>query len=85
MSGAALTHGYNVAFWVLAGTAAAGAVLVALLLESRPVAEPQPAVGHAALKRIETGMPGGSCIYPKRKPRPRDRHQIKQNTSVDTL
>jgi len=36
VSGAALTHGYDVAFWVLAAIAAAGAVLAALMLESRP-------------------------------------------------
>jgi predicted MFS family arabinose efflux permease len=38
-SGAALTHGFQIAFYVLAGMAAAGAVLSALLLESRPAAE----------------------------------------------
>jgi MFS family permease len=36
VSGAALTHGFEIAFWVLAGIAAAGAVLAALLVESRP-------------------------------------------------
>jgi len=35
-SGAALTHGFQIAFYVLAGLAAAGAVISALLLESRP-------------------------------------------------
>jgi EmrB/QacA subfamily drug resistance transporter len=35
-SGAALTHGFEIAFYVLAGIAAAGAVLAALLLESKP-------------------------------------------------
>jgi hypothetical protein len=38
-SGAALTHGFQVAFYVLAGIAAAGAVLSALLLESHATAE----------------------------------------------
>jgi EmrB/QacA subfamily drug resistance transporter len=35
-SGAALTHGFEIAFYVLAGLAAAGAVLSALLVESHP-------------------------------------------------
>src|SRR5438477_6197373 len=38
VSGAALTHGFASAFYVLAGLAALGAVLAALLLESRPEA-----------------------------------------------
>jgi MFS family permease len=37
-SGPALTHGFAIAFWVLAGIAVAGAVLSALLVESRPQA-----------------------------------------------
>jgi MFS family permease len=40
-SGAALTHGFEIAFYVLAATAAVGAVLAALLIESQPaLAEP---------------------------------------------
>jgi EmrB/QacA subfamily drug resistance transporter len=39
-SGSALTHGFQIAFYVLAGLAAAGAVLAALLLESNP-AQPE--------------------------------------------
>jgi len=39
-SGSALTHGFQIAFYVLAALAAAGAVLSALMLESRP-AEPE--------------------------------------------
>jgi EmrB/QacA subfamily drug resistance transporter len=35
VSGAALTHGFTVAFWVLAGIAVVGAVLAALLVESK--------------------------------------------------
>src|SRR5947208_10621711 len=35
-SGPALTHGFSIAFYVLAGLAAAGAVLSALMLESKP-------------------------------------------------
>ena len=36
LSGAALTHGFQVAFYVLAGIAAAGAVIAAIMLERRP-------------------------------------------------
>ena len=36
-SGAALTHGFGIAFYVLAAVAAAGAVLAALMVESNPV------------------------------------------------
>ena len=51
VGGAALTHGYHVAFWVLAGIAAAGAALVGLLLESRPaVAQPEPELARPELK-----------------------------------
>jgi EmrB/QacA subfamily drug resistance transporter len=35
-SGAALTHGFQIAFYVLAATAAVGATLAALLIESKP-------------------------------------------------
>ena len=45
LSGAALTHGFEVAFYVLAATAALGALLAALMIESRPAqAEPAPQV-----------------------------------------
>jgi EmrB/QacA subfamily drug resistance transporter len=45
-SGAALTHGFQIAFYVLAATAAVGAVLAALLIESQPAqAERAPEVG----------------------------------------
>jgi len=37
--GAALTHGFEIAFYVLAGLAAAGALLSAVLVEGRPPAE----------------------------------------------
>ncbi len=47
--GAALTHGFGIAFYVLAGIAAAGAIVAALLLESRP-AEPELAFGAEALE-----------------------------------
>jgi EmrB/QacA subfamily drug resistance transporter len=39
-SGAALTHGFQIAFYVLAALAAAGAILSAVMLESRPT-EPE--------------------------------------------
>ncbi|MCU1491020.1 MAG: hypothetical protein JWM85_2425 [Acidimicrobiaceae bacterium] len=39
-SGPALTHGFHIAFYVLAGLAAAGALISALMLESRP-AQPE--------------------------------------------
>ena len=35
-SGAALTHGFQIAFYVLAATAAVGATLAALLIEPKP-------------------------------------------------
>jgi MFS family permease len=35
-SGPALTHGFQIAFYVLAGLAAAGALISVLMLESRP-------------------------------------------------
>jgi EmrB/QacA subfamily drug resistance transporter len=50
--GAALTHGFEIAFYVLAAVAAAGAVLAALLIESKPVlaedVEPDELVLRAA-------------------------------------
>jgi EmrB/QacA subfamily drug resistance transporter len=51
-SGAALTHGFEIAFYVLAVVAALGALLAALLLESRPAqAEPElELTGEAALE-----------------------------------
>ena len=48
--GAALTHGFDIAFWALAGTAAAGAVVAALMLETRPATQPEPDVAGAALE-----------------------------------
>jgi EmrB/QacA subfamily drug resistance transporter len=38
LGGAALTHGFGIAFYVLAGVAAFGALLAAVLVESNPVA-----------------------------------------------
>jgi len=48
-SGPALTHGFQIAFYVLAALAAAGAVLAAVLLESRP-AQPE---AQLATSRLE--------------------------------
>ncbi len=46
--GAALTHGFQVAFYVLAGLAGLGAALSALMLESQPAAaEVEPGEGRA--------------------------------------
>src|SRR5207245_10130672 len=42
-SGPALTHGFQIAFYALAATAAVGAALAALLIEPHPAqAEPEP-------------------------------------------
>jgi EmrB/QacA subfamily drug resistance transporter len=49
LSGAALTHGFQIAFYVLAALAAAGAVLAAVMLESNP-AEPQVELTSEALE-----------------------------------
>jgi EmrB/QacA subfamily drug resistance transporter len=51
-SGAALTHGFEIAFYVLAGIAAAGAVLAAVLLESKPP-EAEVAVAPEAAFELE--------------------------------
>jgi hypothetical protein len=51
LSGSALTHGFGIAFYVLAGTAALGALLAALIIESRPApAEPAPQSTRSALE-----------------------------------
>ena len=48
-SGAALTHGFQIAFYVLAATAALGALLAALMIESQPArAETELQVGEVA-------------------------------------
>jgi MFS family permease len=50
-SGPALTHGFEIAFYVLAATAAVGAVVAAVLIEAQPAqAEPEPEVGDAVPK-----------------------------------
>jgi EmrB/QacA subfamily drug resistance transporter len=51
LSGAALTHGFEIAFYVLAATAAVGALLAALMLESHPAqAEPEHEIADSASK-----------------------------------
>jgi MFS family permease len=58
LSGAALTHGFQIAFYVLAATAAVGAVLAALLLESRPAqAEREPQVGEPQVAVVSQHTP----------------------------
>jgi hypothetical protein len=49
--GAALTHGFATAFYVLAAVAAAGAIIAALLVESHPAPQQETAaVAEAALE-----------------------------------
>jgi EmrB/QacA subfamily drug resistance transporter len=50
--GAALTHGFQIAFYVLAALAALGALLAAVMLESRP-AEPDTVVTDEAALQLE--------------------------------
>ncbi|HEX6663941.1 MAG TPA: MFS transporter [Gaiellaceae bacterium] len=47
LAGGALTHGFEIAFYVLAAIAAAGAVTAAVLTESRPNAEAVPVAAEA--------------------------------------
>jgi EmrB/QacA subfamily drug resistance transporter len=51
-SGSALTHGFQIAFYVLAALAAAGAVLSALMIESQP-AHAQPELTEEAALELE--------------------------------
>jgi EmrB/QacA subfamily drug resistance transporter len=51
-SGAALTHGFEIAFYVLAGIAALGAIAAAVLLESKPP-EAQAEVAPDAVLELE--------------------------------
>jgi hypothetical protein len=51
-SGPALTHGFQIAFYVLAALAAAGALISVLMLESRP-AEPEPELTSEAFELEE--------------------------------
>jgi predicted MFS family arabinose efflux permease len=59
-SGVALTHGFQIAFYVLAATAAVAAVLAAVLIEPRTApAEPVPGVGDA-VPQAATGCTSSS-------------------------
>jgi EmrB/QacA subfamily drug resistance transporter len=49
-SPAALTHGFQIAFYVLAALAGVGALLAAVMLESRPVVAEPELTGEAALE-----------------------------------
>jgi MFS family permease len=60
-SGAALTHGFQIAFYVLAATAAVGAVLAALLIEPQPAeVEPVMEVRDGAWEAGSTGCTSSS-------------------------
>jgi hypothetical protein len=51
LSGGALTHGFEIAFYALAAVAAAGALLAFLMIESQPpAAQEAPAEEEVALK-----------------------------------
>jgi len=57
-SGPALTHGFQIAFYALVATAAAGAVLAALLIESqRAQAEREPEVGEPQVAVVSQHTP----------------------------
>jgi EmrB/QacA subfamily drug resistance transporter len=49
-SGGALTYGFQIAFYVLAGIAGVGAVLAAVMLESKPPVEEEAAAPDAAVQ-----------------------------------
>jgi len=51
-SGAALTHGFEVAFYVLAGISAVGALLAAVMLESHP-SQPEVELAPDAVPQLE--------------------------------
>jgi MFS family permease len=58
LSGPALTHGFQIAFYVLAATSAVGAVLAALLIESQPAeAEREPEVGEPQVAVVSQHTP----------------------------
>ena len=53
LGGAALTHGFQAAFYVLAGIAGAGALFAALLLERRPAEARTLTLAGEALPELE--------------------------------
>jgi EmrB/QacA subfamily drug resistance transporter len=57
-SGAALTHGFSIAFYALAGTAAVGAAVALLLIEPRPAqAEPEPDASEPQVAAVSQYTP----------------------------
>jgi hypothetical protein len=57
-SGPALTHGFQIAFYILAATAAAGGALAALLIESQPAqAEREPEGGELQVAVVSQHAP----------------------------
>ena len=57
-SGAALTHGFQIAFYVLAATAAVGAVVAAVLIEPQPSeAEREPVVSERQVAAVSQYTP----------------------------
>ena len=52
-SGAALTHGFQIAFYVLAGMAAVGALIAAVMLESKPAEAEDAQVASDAVPELE--------------------------------
>src|SRR5207253_11411346 len=58
LSGAALTHGFQIAFYVLAATAAVGAVIAALLIEPQPSqAEREPEADERLVALVSQHTP----------------------------
>src|SRR6185437_1746719 len=58
LSGAALTHGFQISFYVLAATAAVGAVLAAVLIEPQPAqAEREPNLGEPQVAVVSQHTP----------------------------
>ena len=56
INGSALTHGFQVAFYVLAAGAAVGAILAAVLIESQsPQLEPEPAAAQVPAGEVKAG------------------------------
>ncbi len=52
-SPAALTHGFQIAFYVLAGMAALGALIAAVMLESKPAEAEEPQIALDAVPELE--------------------------------
>jgi MFS family permease len=71
LSGAALTHGFEIAFYALAATAAVGAVVAAVLIQPQPTqAESKPEGGEAEVPAASQHTPvcrarGASAAQPQ--------------------